>query len=83
MFFTVPCVKLYFSGEAAFKHMSYDFGWARYPMMHRIKDIAAVLPMTVICGARSSVNSDICQQIQELRRTSFVDTHVGLFLFSA
>ena len=32
--------------------------------------------MTVICGARSTVVSSICQQIQELRGESFVDTHV-------
>jgi len=57
--------------------MSYDFGWARYPMMHRVKDIAVSVPITVIVGARSSAADDnICQQIQELRRDSYVDTHV-------
>ena len=56
--------------------MSYDFGWARNPMIHRVKDIASSLPMTVICGARSSIDSGICQRIQELRGESFVDTHV-------
>jgi len=70
------CHELCFSGETAFRHMSYDFGWARYPMIHRVKDIAAFVPMTVICGARSSVDSTICRRIQELRRESFVDTHV-------
>jgi len=68
--------ELNFSGETAFKHMSYNFGWACYPMIHRLKDIASFIPMTVICGARSSVDSSICQQIQELRRESYVDTHV-------
>jgi len=61
--------------------MSYDFGWARYPMMHRVKDITASLPMTVIIGARSSTDSNICQQIQELRCDSFVDTHVRFVRF--
>ena len=56
--------------------MSYNFGWARYPMIHRLKDIAVFIPMTVIYGARSSADSSICQQIQELRKESFVDTHV-------
>jgi len=76
MLHCIVCLKLYCSGETAFKHMLYDFGWPRYPMIHRVKDIAAFLPMTVICGARSSVDYGICQRIQELRRDSFVDTHV-------
>jgi len=45
-------------------------------MIHRLKDIAVFIPMTVIYGARSSADSSICQQIQELRKESFVDTHV-------
>jgi len=73
------CCQFYFSGETAFKHMSYDFGWARYPMIRRVKDIASSLPMTVIVGARSSADASICQRIQELRGDSFVDTHVRIF----
>jgi len=57
--------------------MSYDFGWARYPMLRRVKDIAASVPITVIVGARSSAADDnVCHRIQELRKDSFVDTHV-------
>ena len=74
--YSIVCHKLYCSGETAFKHMMYDFGWARNPMIHRVKDIAEHLPMTIICGARTSVNFSISQQIQELRPDSFIDTHV-------
>jgi pimeloyl-ACP methyl ester carboxylesterase len=74
------------SGEVAFKHMSHDFGWARYPMIERVKDVALFVPMTLIYGSRSLADSSIGQKIQELRKNSFVDTHVvsgaGHFVFA-
>jgi hypothetical protein len=57
--------------------MSYEFGWARYPMINRIKDVAAFTSMSVICGARSFIDTTIGQKIIELRRGSYVDVHVS------
>jgi hypothetical protein len=57
--------------------MSYEFGWARYPMINRIKDVAAFTSMSVICGARSFLDTTIGQKIMEQRRGSYVDIHVS------
>jgi pimeloyl-ACP methyl ester carboxylesterase len=74
------------SGETAFKHMSHDFGWAHYPMLDRVKDIASFVSMTLICGARSLTDTSIGRQIQEQRQDSFIDTHIvngaGHFVFA-
>ena len=61
--------------------MSYEFGWARYPMINRVKDVAAFTSMSVICGTRSFIDTGIGQKIVELRRGSFVDVHVSLTRF--
>jgi hypothetical protein len=63
--------------------MSFEFGWARYPMICRIKDLAAFTSMSVICGARSFIDTSIGQKIVEMRRGSYVDIHVSSHLNDA
>lgn len=43
------------SGEAAFFHMQYNFGWAKRPMLARIEtQLSGETPVTMIYGIRSS-----------------------------
>jgi hypothetical protein len=76
-----------FSGETAFKHMSFEFGWARFPMINRIKDLAAFISVSVVCGSRSFIDTGLGQKILEIRRGSFVEVHVstcsGIFFITS
>ena len=56
--------------------MTCDFGWAIYPMINRVKEVAEQVAITNIFGSRSWVDSDIGQQIKRLRPKSYVETQV-------
>jgi len=45
------------SGESAFHTMMQSFGWAKHPMIHRIKDVRSDIPITFIYGSRSWIDS--------------------------
>lgn len=47
-----------FSGETAFKNMTIPYGWARRPMLERIGQVQADIPISFIYGSRSSIDSD-------------------------
>lgn len=46
------------SGETAFKNMTIPYGWARRPMLERIGQVRADIPISFIYGSRSSIDSD-------------------------
>nr|XP_020441971.1 1-acylglycerol-3-phosphate O-acyltransferase ABHD5-like isoform X2 [Monopterus albus] len=46
------------SGETAFKNMTIPYGWAKRPMMERIGQVQADIPISFIYGSRSSIDSD-------------------------
>uniref|UniRef100_A0A3Q3GQT7 1-acylglycerol-3-phosphate O-acyltransferase ABHD5 n=1 Tax=Labrus bergylta TaxID=56723 RepID=A0A3Q3GQT7_9LABR len=46
------------SGETAFKNMTIPYGWAKRPMLQRIGQIQADIPISFIYGSRSSIDSD-------------------------
>lgn len=52
--FLVLCV----SGETAFRNMTIPYGWAKRPMLDRIGQIQADIPVSFIYGSRSSIDSD-------------------------
>ena len=56
--------------------MTIPYGWAKYPMIHRIKDIDEQLPMTILYGSRSWVDSTTGYKIKYLRSKSFVDVQI-------
>ncbi|XP_074644135.1 1-acylglycerol-3-phosphate O-acyltransferase ABHD5-like [Tubulanus polymorphus] len=64
------------SGETAFKHMSIPFGWAKNPMVHRITNIPARIPITMIYGSRSWLDTGIAYHVKYLRHESYVDVQV-------
>lgn len=47
-----------FSGETAFKNMTIPYGWAQRPMLERIGQVKADIPISFIYGSRSSIDSD-------------------------
>ncbi|XP_041663859.1 1-acylglycerol-3-phosphate O-acyltransferase ABHD5-like isoform X2 [Cheilinus undulatus] len=46
------------SGETAFRNMTIPYGWAKRPMLRRIGQIQAGIPISFIYGSRSSIDSD-------------------------
>lgn len=47
-----------FSGETAFRNMTIPYGWAKRPMLERIGQVLADIPVSFIYGSRSSIDSD-------------------------
>lgn len=47
-----------FSGETAFRNMTIPYGWAKRPMLERIGQVQADIPVSFIYGSRSSIDSD-------------------------
>jgi len=64
------------SGETAFRSLSIPYGWAKYPMIHRVKEIDSKIPMTVLYGSRSWMDSSSGYNIKYLRDKSYVDVQI-------
>ncbi|KAL6100122.1 abhd5 [Pungitius sinensis] len=45
------------SGETAFTNMTIPYGWAKRPMLERIGQVQAHIPVSFIYGSRSSIDS--------------------------
>ncbi|XP_075168131.1 pummelig [Haematobia irritans] len=67
------CNAQYPSGESAFHSMMESFGWAKHPMIHRIKDVRHDIPMTFIYGSRSWIDSSSGEKIKAQRGGCKVD----------
>ncbi|XP_076061546.1 (Lyso)-N-acylphosphatidylethanolamine lipase-like [Oratosquilla oratoria] len=64
------------SGESAFHTLMSGFGWAKYPMIHRMDSLKQDVPITLIYGARSWVDRDPGFQIQYMRKDSYVNVEI-------
>lgn len=64
------------SGESAFHSMMQGFGWAKNPMVKRLKDIREDIPITFIYGSRSWMDSSSGPLIKSQRINSTVDIKV-------
>ncbi|ALC40818.1 CG1882 [Drosophila busckii] len=64
------------SGESAFHSMMQSFGWAKHPMIHRIKDVRSDIPITFIYGSRSWIDSSSGEKIKAQRGTNMVDIKI-------
>lgn len=64
------------SGETAFKTMTKGIGWAKRPMIHRVTNIPDHVPITMIYGAKSWMDSNTGNLVKYLRNTSYVDVQV-------
>lgn len=67
------------SGETAFKNMTIPYGWAKRPMLHRIDQLQPEIPITIIYGSRSSVDSNSGSTIRALRPYSHVEIIVSFY----
>lgn len=57
------------------------FGWAKFPMIHRISALRSDVPLTFIYGARSWIDRNPGELIKEMRNGSSVDLHVSFINF--
>ncbi|XP_037802570.1 LOW QUALITY PROTEIN: (Lyso)-N-acylphosphatidylethanolamine lipase-like [Penaeus monodon] len=64
------------TGESAFHALMAGFGWAKYPMIHRMDSLRKEVPITLIYGSRSWVDRDPGFQIKYTRQDSYVDVVV-------
>ncbi|XP_048373061.1 (Lyso)-N-acylphosphatidylethanolamine lipase isoform X1 [Sphaerodactylus townsendi] len=60
------------SGEAGFKAMMEAFGWARRPMLERIHLVRRDLPITLIYGANSWIDTSTGMKVKSSRPGSYV-----------
>ena len=65
-----------FSGETAFKNMTIPYGWARHPMIYRIGSVDRNIPITMIYGSRSWIDSSSGKETKERRSGCYVDVQV-------
>lgn len=49
---------MFFSGETAFRNMTIPYGWAKRPMLERIGQVQADIPVSFIYGSRSNIDSE-------------------------
>ncbi|XP_034652007.1 (Lyso)-N-acylphosphatidylethanolamine lipase isoform X1 [Drosophila subobscura] len=64
------------SGESAFHTMMQSFGWAKHPMINRIKDVRSDIPITFIYGSRSWIDSSSGEKIKSQRGSNMVDIKI-------
>ena len=65
------------SGETAFKNMAIPYGWAKRPMLQRLNQLQPEIPITIIYGSRSSVDSNSGCTIKKMRPHSNVEIIVS------
>ncbi|XP_056268864.1 1-acylglycerol-3-phosphate O-acyltransferase ABHD5-like [Pseudoliparis swirei] len=55
------------SGESAFTYMTIPYGWAKRPMLERIGQVQADIPVSFIYGSRSRIDSDSGYAFKKIR----------------
>ncbi|KAM4538876.1 1-acylglycerol-3-phosphate O-acyltransferase ABHD5-like isoform 1-T1 [Odontesthes bonariensis] len=55
------------SGETAFRNMTIPYGWAKRPMLERIGQVRADIPISFIYGSRSSIDSNSGHGVRTIR----------------
>ena len=68
------------TGEAAFKTLSEQYGWARRPMAPRIAHVREDVPMTFMYGSRTWMDSSVGWEVMFNRKDSYVDTRVCILV---
>ncbi|MEQ2259454.1 1-acylglycerol-3-phosphate O-acyltransferase abhd5 [Xenotaenia resolanae] len=61
------------SGETAFKSMTGSCGWAKRPMLDRLDQLHPDIPISIIYGSRSCIDSISASSIKEMRTNSHVE----------
>lgn len=55
------------SGEVGFRAMSESLGWAKRPMLQRVHLLPPSMPVTMLYGARSWVDSSSGERVAQIR----------------
>ncbi|XP_056148806.1 (Lyso)-N-acylphosphatidylethanolamine lipase [Lampris incognitus] len=58
------------SGEVGFRAMSESLGWAKRPMVQRVHQLPASMPLTLLYGTRSWVDSSTGHKVAQIRNES-------------
>lgn len=64
------------TGESAFHSMMSGFGWAKHPMIHRMKEIRDNIPITLLYGSRSWMDNSTGQLIKESGHHNYVNVQI-------
>lgn len=59
--------------------MTVPYGWAKRPMIHRMDQLQPHIPITMVYGSRSSVDSNSGAAIRELKPDRTVEIIVRPF----
>lgn len=65
------------SGEVGFRAMAESLGWAKRPMLHRVHMLPPTLPVTMLYGARSWVDSSSGDEVVHIRNHENTRVLVG------
>lgn len=61
------------SGEVGFRAMSESLGWAKRPMLHRVHLLPPSMPLSMLFGAQSWVNSSSGEEVVKLRNQAHTE----------
>lgn len=56
------------SGEVGFRAMSESLGWAKRPMLQRVHLLPPSMPVSMLYGARSWVDSSSGERVAQIRK---------------
>lgn len=65
------------SGEVGFRAMSETLGWAKRPMLHRIHLLPPSMPVTMLYGAESWMDSSSGDRVAEIRGQAYTRVQVS------
>ncbi|KAI0229102.1 1-acylglycerol-3-phosphate O-acyltransferase ABHD5 [Lamellibrachia satsuma] len=64
------------TGEVAFRNMTIPIGWAKHPMIRRVNDLPLDIPISMLYGSRSWIDSSVGWQVKFQRNDTYVDIQV-------
>ena len=65
-----PLIQLLPSGEVGFRALTESMAWAKRPMLQRVHLLPPSLPVTMLYGARSWVDSASGDRVAQIRKES-------------
>ncbi|KAL3288218.1 hypothetical protein HHI36_002668 [Cryptolaemus montrouzieri] len=63
------------TGETAFHHMIQGFGWAKNPMIHRVKNLKNEISITMMYGSNTWMHN-LAEKVKEIRPDCSVDVQI-------
>lgn len=66
------------SGEVGFRAMSESLGWAKRPMLQRVHLLPSTMPVTMLYGGRSWVDSSSGERMAQIREQAHTKVLVSI-----